>query len=109
MTRYEIAARHRNGQELLIGYTPHKSRPGLMAAVQKHSLEIIVVLGIGERDEIIMETQSPHCCRIGEWRIVFTGRTEVEAKGEGELPLFNRHHKGHMPPRKAARAAFAKS
>jgi hypothetical protein len=37
MTRYEIAARHRSGHKLLIGYTPHKSRPGLLAAVQRRS------------------------------------------------------------------------
>jgi hypothetical protein len=102
MTRHEIAARHRSGHKLLIGYTPHKSRPGLLAAVQRHSLEIIAVLGISESSDIITEAQPPHCCRIGEWCIVFTGRTEVQAKREGELPFFNRHHNGHIPPREAA-------
>src|SRR5262245_55667828 len=100
MTRYEIAARHRHGHELLIDYTPHKSRPGLLAAVQQHSLEIILVLGT-TGDEINIETQPPHCCRIGEWCIVFTGRTEARAKREGELPVFNGHHKGHTHPKAA--------
>jgi hypothetical protein len=57
MTRYEIAARHPNGHKLLIGYTPHKSRPGLLATVQKHEPEINAVLGIGGSEEIIIETQ----------------------------------------------------
>ena len=101
MTRYEIAARHRSGHKLLIGYTPHISRPGLLAAVQQRSREIILALGSNKGDEIIIETQPPHCCRIGEWRIGFTGRTEARAKREGELPVFTGHHKG-QPPRKAA-------
>src|SRR5262245_5294671 len=92
MTRHEIAARHRYGHELLIGYTPHKSRPGLLAAVQQRSLEIVLVLGASESDEIIVEAEPPHCCRIGEWCIVFTGRTEARAKREGELPIFNHTH-----------------
>jgi hypothetical protein len=99
MTRYEIAARHRGGHKLLIGYTPHKSRPDLLAAVQEQTLEIIAVLGIRGSDEIIIEPQPPHCCRIGEWCIGFTGRTEARAKSEGELPLFNGHHEGHLPMR----------
>jgi hypothetical protein len=105
MTRYEIAARHRDGHKLLIGYTPHKSRPGLLATVQKHGLEIIAVLGISESDQIIIEIQPPYCCRIGEWCIVFTGRTEARAKREGELPLFNGHH---MPSHEAAMQAFTR-
>lgn len=103
MIRYEIVARHRSGYNLLIGYTPRKSRPGLLTAVLKHAPEIIAVLGISESDEIIIETQPPHCCRVGEWRIVFTGRTEVQAKREGELPFFKLHPKA----REAAMAAFA--
>ena len=97
MTRYEIAARHRSGHKLLIGYTPHISRPGLWTAVQQRSSEIILALGTNKGDEIIIETQPPHCCRIGEWCIVFTGRTEARAKREGELPVFTGHHKGHPP------------
>jgi hypothetical protein len=65
MTRYEIAARHRSGHKLLIGYTPHKSRPGLLAAVQEQTLKIIAVLGIRGSDEIIIEPQPPHCCDSG--------------------------------------------
>jgi hypothetical protein len=102
MTRYEIAARHPNGHKLLIGYTPHKSRPGLLATVQKHEPEINAVLGIGGSEEIIIETQPPYCCHINEWCIVFTGRTEVQARREGELQFFERHHNGHTPPREAA-------
>jgi hypothetical protein len=102
MTHYEIAACHRSGHKLLIGYTPHKSRPGLLATVQGHRPEAIAFLGIRESDEIIVETQPPYCCHIGEWCIVFTGRTEVQAKREGELLLFNEHHEGHMPMREAA-------
>ena len=71
MTSYEIAARHRTGHMLLIGYTPHKSRPGLLAAVRDQTPEIIAVFGTRESNEIITETQPPHCCRIGEWSIVF--------------------------------------
>ena len=88
MTRHEIAARHRTGHMLLIGYTSHKSRPGLLVAVQDHTPKIIAVFGTSESNEIITETQPPHCCSIGKWSIVFTGRTEALAKREGELPFF---------------------
>jgi hypothetical protein len=101
MTRYEIAARHRSGYKLLIGYTPHNSRPGLLAVVQHRSLEIILALGSNKNNEVIIENEPPHCCRIGEWCIVFTGRSEARAKREGELPVFAGYHKGH-PPREAA-------
>ena len=66
MIRYEIAARHRSGHKLLIGYTPHISRPGLLAAVQQHSREIILALGTNKGDGTTIETQPPHCCRIGD-------------------------------------------
>ena len=62
MTRYGIAARHCTGYMLLVGYAPHKSRPGLLAVVQDHTPEIIAVFGTSESNEIITETQPPHCC-----------------------------------------------
>src|SRR5262249_42538656 len=53
--------------KLLIGYTPHRSRPGLLAAVQQRSREIILALGTNKDDEIIIETQPPHW---PDWRML---------------------------------------
>jgi hypothetical protein len=103
MTRYEIAAHHYNGRQLLIGYTLHKSRPGLLAVVQKHAPEIIVVFGSRKTEEITIDPHPPHCCRIGEWRIVFTGRTQARANREGELPFFSGPRHSDPDPRGDAR------
>ena len=52
ITRYEITARHPDGRTYLVGYTPRKSRRGLLSAMQNVGGPMIEKLDIGEHDEI---------------------------------------------------------
>lgn len=85
VTRYEITAR-RNGHSVLIGYTPRRSKPGLLAALQKHGPALVAFLGVGDDDRITFHGSPAHAM-VGEWRLGFTGRTQARAKQEGELPF----------------------
>ena len=88
ITRYEIAATHPDGRKWLIGYTPRKSRIGLLLAMQKHGQAIIDRLAI--RDDLtfgeFVAQPLPHVM-CDAWRIGFTGRTQLYAKRAGELPF----------------------
>jgi hypothetical protein len=95
ITRYEVVAR-RNGRAVLIGYTPHRSRPGLLAAMRKHGPELVEFLRPGEHDSILLAGYPPDFV-IGE-----SGRTQARAKQEGELPLFL------DLPSKSSRRSFAR-
>lgn len=85
MTRYEITAR-RNGCSVLIGYTPRRSKPGLLAALQKHGPALVAFLRLGDDDQITFHDSPPHAVVSG-WRLGFTGRTQASARQEGELPF----------------------
>jgi hypothetical protein len=86
ITRYEVVAR-RNGRAVLIGYTPRRSRPGLIAAMRKHGPQLIEFLRPGEHDAILLGGYPPDFV-IGEWRVGFSGRTQARAQHDGELSFF---------------------
>ena|ERR1044072_9784657 len=85
-TRYEIVA-ERDSDRLLIGYTPRKSRHGLLAAMQHVGQAIIERLNVGENDEITWQTKPYIHAITSGWRIGFSGRTERDAILSGELPF----------------------
>lgn len=86
-TRYEIAAAHRDGRHFLIGYTPRRSLPGLLAAMRNAGAAIIDALAIGEADMIDLFTRpSIHATVSNGWTVRFSGRTQREAETLGELP-----------------------
>ena len=84
----------RNGRTVLIGYTPRRSRPGLIAAMRKHGEELVEFLRPGEHDSILLDGYPPYFV-IGEWRIGFSGRTQARAKQEGELRSFSICRRSH--------------
>lgn len=86
-TRYEIAATAADGRRFLVGYTPRKSRQGLLIAMQNVGPELVAALGIGEDDEMRFVTKPRIHCAIGADVVVgFTGRTENDTRSEGALP-----------------------
>ena len=87
LTRYEITARHPDGRTYLVGYTPRKSRPGLLVAMRKFGAEIIDKLAVAEDDEITWATAPTPRAFTGDWIIAFTGRTQRDARMEGEHPF----------------------
>ena len=84
ITRYEITAHHPDGRTYLVGYTPRKSRRGLLSAMQNVGGPMIEKLDIGEDDEISFATKPAPRALTGEWIIAFTGRTQLDARSEGE-------------------------
>lgn len=87
ITRYEIAARHPDGRAYLIGYSPRVSRIGLLNAIRKHGEQVIAKLEIGEAAQLTFGTRPRPFAITGEWRIEFTGRTQVDCRSTGALPF----------------------
>ena len=87
ITRHEITARHPDGRTYLVGYTPRKSRRGLLSAMQNVGGPMIEKLDIGEDDEITWATQPTPRAFTGDWTIAFTGRTQRDARMESEHPF----------------------
>lgn len=85
LTRYEIAARHTDGRAFLIGFTPRKSRPGILAAMRGRAPTIIAALGIRE-DSVLSWGRDAATTSCG-WRIAFTGRTQKDVTERGGDPL----------------------
>jgi hypothetical protein len=85
-TAYEVAA-VKDGQRILILYTIHKSRHGLLSACRKYGEDVVKVLGIRETDMLIPAKRAADGFTLGAWSVRFTGRTQREAIIEGELPF----------------------
>lgn len=85
MTRYEIAARHPDGRQYLIAYAVRVSRPGLMDALRGVGEAIIQKCEVGGKDMMSFHTTPRIHAAVSGWTIGFTGRTQLQAKSEGEL------------------------
>lgn len=86
-TRYEVTARHPDGRTFLVAYTPRLSRPGLLNAMRGCAVAMIAKLPIGAADIVNWATRPRVHAMIGEWTVGFTGRTQLQAKQEGEHPF----------------------
>lgn len=87
ITRYEITAVHPDGRKWLVGYTPRKSRPGLLAAMRNVAAPLMNKLPIGDADKIEWGTKPLPWASVSGFKIAFTGRTQLDAQREGELPF----------------------
>ena len=88
MTRYEVIGETANNRRFLVGYTPRKSRRGLLAIMQRHGDPLIDLLAIGENDQITFAMKPRIHAAIENGAVVkFTGRTQCDAENEGELPF----------------------
>ena len=86
ITRYEVALTD-GARSYLVGYTPRKGRPGLLACVQGVGSDVIRVTGLSER--AIATYPNTRTMDLGEngWRVTFTGRTQIDAQDSRELPF----------------------
>ena len=82
-TRYEITA-SKNGHTALVGYTPRKSRDGLLAMVRKNGARFAAFTG---DDNLLFGAHAADGGVSGGWVIQFTGRTQREALSEGQHPF----------------------
>lgn len=83
-TRYELAA-VRGNERVLICYTERKNRSGLWSAISSNRAEPLCRLTGAE--EITFGKRAADGGMMGDWKIVFTGRTQRPAILAGELPF----------------------
>lgn len=81
-TRYEVTATHRDYPSMLLGYTPRKTRPGLVDVLLQHSDKFVELTGTHsvEKDRKTFVTDTG-------WIIQFSGRTQRDAYCNGERPF----------------------
>ena len=85
-SRYELVAKHSDdkGQTLLVGYTIHRSRTGLLTTLRRHP-EATIALMCPKGDEMVTFLKPASAgATIGEWKVYFSGRTERECILDGE-------------------------
>jgi len=92
LTRYEIVA-WKDGEYLLVGYTPRLSRAGLSAAMQNVGDALIERLQIDDQHTITFGTKPRPWAQVAGWQVEFTGRTQREAKQAGEHPFVGSNRK----------------
>lgn len=80
-TRYEVIAKKAGDPHIwLIGYTPRKSRAGLVACMQNVGHEIVQKLGVGDDKVSYTKTSKGAAVQIGDWLFQF-GNTQRECQG----------------------------
>jgi len=81
-TRYEVTATHMSYPSILIGYTPLKSRSGLLVVLAPLADDILNLTGC---DQIRLERK----CLVNStgWTFRFSGRTQRDAYVNGERPF----------------------
>jgi hypothetical protein len=83
-SRYEVVA-SRDGEIILIGYTIHKSRSGLLATLRREPAATTAVMCPKGDEMVTWLKPAIHGCTIGGWLVRFSSRTERDAIMEGEL------------------------
>lgn len=84
ITRYEVELTDGHTRRYLVGYTPRRSRPGLLAAVRAHADRVIACTGL--TDDHITTWPNARTLDLGNgWIVRFTGRTQIDAQDHREL------------------------
>lgn len=87
-TRYEMIATSPDGRRFLLLYSRRASMPGLLTCARQRGAELCDRIGVDD---------SPRCTKArggrfpvldmgNGWTIGFSGRTQLQARPEGELP-----------------------
>ena len=82
VTLYELAAEHPDGRRLLVAYFHRRTRSALYHALQNRMEHVQRVFGTLAID---WEKKARDGARMGSWRLFWTGRTQRDACGSGEL------------------------
>ena len=82
-TLYELAVKHADGRAVLLGYCDRHSRNMLYRVACKHGPKLAALTGA---ESLTFGAKSRDGATIGDWSIVWTGRTQRDAIMEGELP-----------------------
>lgn len=90
-TAYELAMVHPDGRRVLVCYSNGRSRNDVFTIVQKRAQHVARLLGVAaESLQITFAKRSGEGATIGEWSVVWTGRTQREAYIAGELEYVGR-------------------
>jgi len=81
-TRYELAVKHTDGREYLLSYCFRKTRRTILNIAYKFGPELVKLTGT---EDITFAKKATAGATMGEWKIVWTGRTQRNAYSEGEL------------------------
>lgn len=84
-TTYEIAAIHDSGRRLLVVYAYRKTTKRLIEAIRERYAGLALATATDLDRVTDVKGGSYPSCRYGEWTIRYTGRTQIQAKQEGEL------------------------
>jgi len=81
-TCYELAVKHSDGRAFLVGYCQSKSRQAIFNMARKVGPQLVKLTGT---EKITFAEKARNGAVMGEWKIVWTGRTQRNAYCEGEL------------------------
>lgn len=79
-TRYEIAARHSDGREIVVGYIARRSGRGLADKIQAEGGRLVAELDLPEDAKFKVKAKPRPHTFIHDWWIGFTGRTLLDRK-----------------------------
>ncbi len=85
-TRYELAATHPDGRRVLLAYSMRKSRSSMWNIVTEDTRREALIALVGGRS-ITFADRAADGATMGDWRIVWTGRTRRDAVISGESPF----------------------
>lgn len=85
-TAYEAVAEH-GSQRILIGYTMHRSRSGLLSLARKRGEQLVALMRLTDDSPVEFLKPASRGIRFGDWLVRFSGRTQREAIDSGELPF----------------------
>ena len=84
-TKYELVADHPDGRRVLLAYSPRRSRTGIWDAITSNGRREAIVELVGTKT-IDFELRASHGATMGDWKIIWSGRTQRDAYIGGELP-----------------------
>jgi hypothetical protein len=84
-TTYEVVLEMPTGERFRVGYTPRRSRLGLLAAMRNRGRELLVAVGAPE-DATVKPIAGPAFQFENGATVRFSGRTARDAILGGELP-----------------------
>ena len=85
-TRYELAAIHSDGRRVLLAYAMRRSRSSLWNIVTDDTRRDALIVLVGGTS-ITFAKRAADGATMGDWRIVWTGRTKRDAVLSGEYPF----------------------
>lgn len=83
-TRYELIA-EKGDARILIGYTMHQSRHGLLSLCRQNGEKLVSFMGLDDKAEIVFLKPAKLGATMGGWSVKFSGRTQRDAISNGEL------------------------